>query len=86
MNKEQYDFKNINKEYLERECFDEYEDGNEDNIMHDDGFMHIELKSGKRYSFDIGQNEISNSQYNKEANIILKEANISGSKISGQNI
>lgn len=51
-------------------------------VSHDDGNMHVSL-GGTRYVFDIGQ-EVSSSQYNREANRILRQIGVSG-LVRGQN-
>lgn len=73
---------NVNVEYLRENCFDQYNDGVDGQIVHDDGFMHIGV-GNVRYSFDVGQ-EVSSSEYNRQCNRILRESGISH-VVSGRN-
>ncbi len=54
----------------------------ENEVIHDDGFMHVHF-NGMSYAFNIGQ-EVSSSQYNRQANQILREIGVSGT-VTGRN-
>lgn len=75
---------NVNVDYLKDSAEMIFDDGadSSDMIVHDDGAMSVSVGE-KRYCFLIGQ-EVSPSEYNRQANQILKNAGINH-KVSGRN-
>lgn len=82
----EYNFENVNVEYLHDNSNDEYvlENHNNDNeVIHDDGCMSI-MYNGVQYCFNVGQ-EVSSSVYNRECNQILNQSGITGPRVTGNN-
>ncbi len=67
-------FDSINLKFLQEKCDDTYPSNGDNDIVHDDGNLHITYQ-GLRYVFGIGQ-DLSNAKYNAEANRIFRSAGI----------
>lgn len=78
-----FNFDNFNAEEARIGTFDVYEnEGGENEVSHDDGFMHVRV-NGTRYTYDIGQ-DVSTSRYNSRANRIISSIGITG-EVTGNN-
>ncbi len=78
-----YNFSNVDVEYLRENCEGSNETNDRARVWHDDGAMGIVYR-GTSYYFMIGQ-EVSRSEYNRQANNILRESGVVGPRVSGDN-
>ncbi len=78
-----YNFENVNVEYLRENCEDNNVVGGVNRVWHDDGNMGV-VYEGVSYWFGVGQ-EVSSSEYNRQCNRLLREAGVVGPRVTGRN-